>query len=83
MVMPRPGADEGVLQAELNALARTRLAAYKASSPLRNGGEYAALGLTGKILKRDLRALIQRANPGRWFLIAHLRTTAGERGRIL
>ena len=42
VVMPRPGADEGVLQAELNALARARLAAYKLSSPLRDGGEHAA-----------------------------------------
>ena len=29
VVMPRPGADEGVLRAELNALAAPRLAAYK------------------------------------------------------
>ncbi len=29
VVKPRPGADEGVLQAELDALARTRLAAYR------------------------------------------------------
>ena len=42
VVMPRPGADEGVLQAELNALARTRLAAYKYPRPLRDGGEHAA-----------------------------------------
>jgi len=59
VVMPRPGADEGVLQAELNALARTRLAAYK--YPRRYVMvESMPLGPTGKILKRDLRALIQR-----------------------
>lgn len=59
VVMPRPGADEGVLQAELNALARTRLAAYK--YPRRYVMvESMPLGPTGKILKRDLRVLIQR-----------------------
>ena len=58
VVMPRPGADEGVLQAELNALARTRLAAYK--YPRRYVMvESMPLGPTGKILKRDLRVLIQ------------------------
>lgn len=58
-VMPRPGADEGVLQAELNALARTRLAAYK--YPRRYVMvESMPLGPTGKILKRDLRVVIQR-----------------------
>ena len=59
VVMPRPGADEGVLQAELNALARTRLAAYK--YPRRYVMvESMPLGPTGKILKRDLRVVIQR-----------------------
>ncbi len=59
VVMPRPGADEGVLQAELNALARTRLAAYK--YPRRYVMvESMPLGPTGKILKRDLRVSIQR-----------------------
>ncbi len=59
VVMPRPGADEGVLQAELNALARTRLAAYK--YPRRYlMVESMPLGPTGKILKRDLRVSIQR-----------------------
>lgn len=59
VVKPRPGADEGVLQAELNALARTRLAAYK--YPRRYVMvESMPLGPTGKILKRDLRVVIQR-----------------------
>ena len=59
VVMPRLGADEGVLQAELNALARTRLAAYK--YPRRYVMvESMPLGPTGKILKRDLRVVIQR-----------------------
>ena len=59
VVMPRPGADEGVLQAELNALARTRLAAYK--YPRRYVMvESMPLGPTGKILKRDLRVSIQQ-----------------------
>ena len=59
VVMPRPGADEGVLQAELNALARTRLAAYK--YPRRYViVESMPLGPTGKILKRDLRVSIQQ-----------------------
>ena len=59
VVMPRLGADEGVLQAELNALARTHLAAYK--YPRRYVMvENMPLGPTGKILKRDLRVLIQR-----------------------
>ncbi len=59
VVMPRPGADEGVLQAELNALARTRLAAYK--YPRRYVMvERMPLGPTGKILKRDLRVSIQQ-----------------------
>ena len=59
VVMPRPGADEGVLHAELNALARTRLAAYK--YPRRYVMvESMPLGPTGKILKRDLRVVIQR-----------------------
>ena len=59
VVMPRPGADEGVLQAELNALARTRLAAYK--YPRRYVMvESMPLGPTGKILKCDLRVVIQR-----------------------
>lgn len=59
VVMPRPGADEGVLQAELNALARTRLAAYKYPRHYVMV-ESMPLGPTGKILKRDLRVLIQR-----------------------
>ena len=60
VVMPRPGADEGVLQAELNALARTRLAAYK--YPRRYVMvESMPLGPTGKILKRDLRVSIQQS----------------------
>ena len=59
VVMPRPGADEGVLQAELNALARTRLAAYK--YPRRYVMvESMPLGPTGKVLKRDLRVSIQQ-----------------------
>lgn len=59
VVMPRPGADEGVLQAELNALARTHLAAYK--YPRRYVMvESMPLGPTGKILKRDLRVSIQQ-----------------------
>ena len=59
VVMPRLGADEGVLQAELNALARTRLAAYK--YPRRYVMvESMPLGPTGKILKRDLGVVIQR-----------------------
>lgn len=55
VVVPRAGADWGVVQAELNALARTRLAAYK--YPRRYVAVDAMpLGPTGKILKRDLRS---------------------------
>ena len=55
VVVPRPGADGGVLQAELDALARTRLAAYKYPRRYVLVDEM-PLGPTGKILKRDLRA---------------------------
>ena len=55
VVVPRAGADWGVVQAELNALARTRLAAYK--YPRRYiAVDAMPLGPTGKILKRDLRS---------------------------
>ena len=55
VVVPRAGADWGVAQAELNALARTRLAAYK--YPRRYVAVDAMpLGPTGKILKRELRS---------------------------
>lgn len=55
VVVPRSGADWGVVQAELNALARTRLAAYK--YPRRYvAADAMPLGPTGKILKRDLRS---------------------------
>ena len=55
VVVPRPGADGGVLQAELDALARTRLAAYKYPRRYVLVDEM-PLGPTGKILKRNLRA---------------------------
>lgn len=55
VVVPRAGADWGVVQAELNALARTRLAAYK--YPRRYiAVDAMPLGPTGKVLKRDLRS---------------------------
>ena len=55
VVVLRAGADWGVVQAELNALARTRLAAYK--YPRRYVVvDSMPLGPTGKILKRDWRS---------------------------